>query len=126
MNYPQLVDFGLCPVLEPTSVTFDLSNTTGFDTNVQLVVPPDVDTLTIEPQSCTISNGKIKTFRATFLPTEAVVLDCSVKVLFNDKEIAIPFKAFGKYPFIISSLLSIPFGEVLILFRYVFICFLLW
>ena len=121
MNYPQLVDFGLCPVGEPTSVTFDLSNTTGSDTNVQLVVPPACEYLTIEPETATISNGKTKTFRATFLPAEAVVLDSCVKVLYNEKEISVPFRAYGKYPYISSSLSVIPFGDVCFLS-----CLILW
>lgn len=112
MNYPSLVDFGLCPVAETTVVTFDLCNTSGNDTTVQIVIPDSCNTLTIEPRSCMIANGKSKTFRASFFPLEAMVLDCRVKVKFSNKEFDIPFKAYGKFPYLKTSSTFINFGEV--------------
>lgn len=112
MNYPQLVDFGLCPVAEQTFVTFDLANTTSNDVQVQLNIPSDCTTLTIEPQEALIAGGKVKTFRAIFQPTEAVVLDRNVKVTFGEKEFYIPFRGYGKYPFLSTSSSVINFDEV--------------
>ena len=112
MNYPQLIDFGLCPVAEVTYVTFDVANPTGNDTTVELIVPDYCKTVTIEPRVATIAGGKLKTFRASFLPTEAMVLDCPVKLLFGNKEASIPFKGFGKYPYLSASSTVINFDEV--------------
>jgi hypothetical protein len=109
IEVPEMLDIGLCPVNEPTTTSFEISNTGGLPLSYQLRVDAP---FTLSKTKGQMQPGHSVKINVAFHPLEASVYVGTLVCTAGEKSRVMKLSGIGKLPFLSASTLHADFGSV--------------